>query len=703
MFTITTDTGKIDICISIAEYYADVNCFDDNTLPTASSLNIGLTSEEIINDSFEYYLRLKYKYLLSIGNGENEDEFFNLFDNIDTDIKEKHKKIIFRWSPEFITKEAVILLLRYNQLGQHAIKQWYSDLNEFNEWKDFVINTNSCYIKELPPFMGKHDTRNLKDIDNSKFNEVSSKIMQEYIKLFSNNETDRKLYIKAFLDSIVKVFNVVVVDYLNVKNDYLEFLSVSDINSNTEDFLLDGKNQSYKKGEGITGSALLGDIEEKELFHVGTNYLPNDYRQAGSQSNDYSSAYGVELKSFWVFPLWNNEGAIYAVFRVFNQYNDNDGLSYLERATLLKIARWFEHIWIEINSRILEIKDAEHSFSDNNVEQIYNNIPFRNEIDKKIFEQIISHLKKVNYRKIEKHSMGACFVICKADYIEQCKAKYDEFHVNTKLFNSTKIIKFDEKLSLEIGLLYKTIHPFAAFFLFSSTGEFHGVYNLIRSHTESLSTKTIAELTNEKAVAFLTQGGTESIRIFSERSLLADYYLSGGDGDWRFRLLSDVKKCISFTKINGNTLIDYICNFIFELSFNRIGALLVFSKNEFKSNDSQDHNTLKNAYFTDINIETLKTWASVDGAVISFLDGKIQRYGQLLPFNEKTKLLEYMTGLIKSHQKGSRHTGAAKYSLEHPEDCIIIVSENRGISILYKEYGDHPLMWDDEINNSLKK
>ena len=55
--------------------------------------------------------------------------------------------------------------------------------------------------------------------------------------------------------------------------------------------------------------------------------------------------------------------------------------------------------------------------------------------------------------------------------------------------------------------------------------------------------------------------------------------------------------------------------------------------------------------------------------------------------------------LVESNNCGSRHEKAARYACEHPSDCIIVVSENRSISILH---GPEPIYWRDDPN-PLKK
>lgn len=48
--------------------------------------------------------------------------------------------------------------------------------------------------------------------------------------------------------------------------------------------------------------------------------------------------------------------------------------------------------------------------------------------------------------------------------------------------------------------------------------------------------------------------------------------------------------------------------------------------------------------------------------------------------------------LVNDYNCGSRHEKAARYACEHPNDCVIVVSENRSISILH---GDTPIYWRD--------
>lgn len=708
---IVNDENQIKDYLAFAknarEHSSDENHYPDIIIED----NYNCVSSPHSKDNFISYLKLKYVYFTFIKKGKSEDDLFFEHKISDARLMILYKSIFAELSQDNgVDIETQRLLLRYTQLSDNALSFYYNDLPELRELLNLLLDSDD-YRKLEKIYMGRHDISIFMQVDRNKLYEFLFNCSEIFTSFSYEKKATSDVYFKTFICLLAKYFDAQLVDHMRVyQNDdgscKIEYDFISDENVRKAKDIELRINESYSKGEGISGSLLL--INEKQYnFHVGTNNLRDDNRQSKTHLEKHNKLYGIEIENFWAFPYYDTNGNIIGAFRVINKITpDSNGehlWNYHERATLLYIARWFECQW----NGILKTLDANNNFSIKNNEIFYNSLGL-NWQSKKLFDTIMIHLRTIVIKRIENHYIDACFgVYSEAGaklFLEdkthpeyQMKPVFYE-GVEQVIFDKNKPKDVDKSVLDDISLLYKTIHPYTAFCLFSSNGkngEFHGIRQLVIKAGDIPDINKIHEISKEDdSVIFLAQGEEKSIRIYMKQSLVADYYLSDSSGDWRFRLFSKFEDTLKKTNINSK-IVKYICSVIFELSFKRIGSLLIFS-DCFEPADKDKHNELlTDNYIEHINNSVFLGWASMDGAVICKSDGHVRFAGIILPKNPDEKPLpDYIDRLIAIHQKGSRHTTAAQYSRSHENDCVIVISQNKGISIFHKS---ELLVWDDMI------
>ena len=91
-------------------------------------------------------------------------------------------------------------------------------------------------------------------------------------------------------------------------------------------------------------------------------------------------------------------------------------------------------------------------------------------------------------------------------------------------------------------------------------------------------------------------------------------------------------------------------------------------------------------------MDSLINCAAYDGAVVLNINSnnklEIVQFGVII--NPKKNVNKEYQKLLKTTNSGSRHEKAARYACENKDDYIIVVSENKTISILH---GTKPIYW----------
>lgn len=133
------------------------------------------------------------------------------------------------------------------------------------------------------------------------------------------------------------------------------------------------------------------------------------------------------------------------------------------------------------------------------------------------------------------------------------------------------------------------------------------------------------------------------------------------------------------------------------------GAILVITSNAerdcFNTAQSVD---LQDKSFLEISETQFNTFADFDGAMIIDVaknSALLSRCGVFL--SSQGTLSDEYVDVIKRTASGTRHEKSAMYACTNPNDYVIIISENRSISILK---GDEMFYWRDKlIKNEINK
>jgi DNA integrity scanning protein DisA with diadenylate cyclase activity len=612
------------------------------------------------------------------------------------------KELTDHWDNTIQTNEACVYLLRRNQFGEEAIGEWYSqEINEFVTWTELITTRN---------YLSDHIYS--EDIGNQKFtlNEldwvlsIENEVSKKFIELMESNKQDESEYLLAFLNILQENSGAKICDYLNIDFAHNEVdFKLASLKLSDEERNLLAQEESYHERIGITGSILVPCT--RNHFHVGTNNLQKDPRQSQKQNNDYAKIYKLHdgAKSFWVFPIRDFNNTIVAAFRVVDK-KDGSVWSYSERFSLLAIAEWFSCFWSYTHNflqthNIDDVRKVTYKCCNEGCTQCLGGI------NKEILRKILEHLKSVAHRKVESHSIGASILIIpNKETIESLYIRFPKYPISFDLSTNDM-----DNILEYISLAYKGINPKATMFVYDKGLKYIGVY-LIRDESVNFEqgVKHIGANITE-SVLFTLIGGTYSIRMYCTGKMVADYYHSEVDGVWRFRCIKEINalcKQIYDESFIRAELFNKILEIALELSFDKKGAMIVIC------NDSDLDTKLKDGKraignFEKSNIYNLtnnniQDYATMDGAIILTTDGTIREIGTILPVDEiisdgihndkYEQWCKWKTRLSKK-QKGSRHTTAIKFSIQHPDACIFVISENRGISIFYK---GHALLWDDE-------
>lgn len=323
-------------------------------------------------------------------------------------------------------------------------------------------------------------------------------------------------------------------------------------------------------------------------------------------------------------------------------------------------------------------------------------------LEPKLFLRIIKHIRKIVYQKIENRNVGISIIFfSKVDEVEHRFADYDMQPISIKRDECITDIKtFFEDKKNELKRSYKGVDSKKAFFAF--------VYDkikktLIFKGIRAFGNTTFEKICRDNAVGFNVAEGIPCIRIYHQEELVEDYILSESTGDWVIRIKNDIKNVIKEQVDLLPKDLESLTKIVMQLSYLRIGTILIITSNPEKLEKLKSvatHTLTSLSLEEDLDSELIYQYASNDGAVIIYSESRkrLKAYKLGMVLESQNNYSKYYKELLSNDSCGTRHENAVKYACEHPEDCIIVVSENRSISILH---GDKPIYWRD--NPKLKK
>jgi len=319
------------------------------------------------------------------------------------------------------------------------------------------------------------------------------------------------------------------------------------------------------------------------------------------------------------------------------------------------------------------------------------------------FSNILIHLRRTVYRKVEKRSVGACLVIAKkgsAFHSEELNTVFNKSVIQIEeVTTNDRLDKLDN-----LGKRYYELANSETFiFVYTEDANFQGIYYYKNSETLSQYDK-LKKLTqsNAEIFALFVESDKNCIRMFFYGKHIADYYLKESTGQWYLRFVEDIENYIRILKLNDKAS-TYLSSVILRLSYEKTGAILAFTKEKLKKTDDYKNSdiNINPMYFGRENCSSqIFEFAMKDGAVLL----------HLMPNGDENDAMIYETSAIlsqtdtpkvkacKSEKKqesfGSRHNAARSLASKYKDAAVFVISENRGISFFYD---GKELMLKDEI------
>ena len=515
---------------------------------------------------------------------------------------------------------------------------------------------------------------------------------------------EEEYYLKEFLLAVKEAFKCELCDYLKVSSNerhQLELVTTTvDLKAvasqhpeKTENELRQElvDNQSYSIGEGISGSILLCPFAVPS-FHVGTNNLSEDPRRSILKQELYEIIYsdslkagGGKIRNFWVFPIYN-QGKLVAAFRVVNRLDENGklctgGWPLALRLQLCFIVEWFQKLWLSITSD-QRIKSKDLAAMVKEWQNITNE--FVKQLDLSwvtgsFISKLLQDLERTTIKRIETRTIGCSVVIVNSEEMSNFCNEFKNY--------PTIELKNIKKLS-DVSQHYDDVSPDEAAFVFDQEGKFKTVINL-----DKASEHAVGEITKDyTSVAFLVERDHHSILVFRKGELAAERFLNESIGAWQTRYYAPlIKKVTDSIRNISNPLLERVCKVAWYLSYEHPGAMIIVGGDlqryfEFQKTEIELHSPV--SQLTD---QRFMDFAKKDGAVLITNQGIVYKAGVILKPKTEIHLSDTLDAHIKAQRKGGRHSTGVNVSCACRDAFVIVVSQNRGISILYNASA---LEWD---------
>jgi len=413
--------------------------------------------------------------------------------------------------------------------------------------------------------------------------------------------------------------------------------------------------------------------EDLERRWVGTNNLRLDPRQSLAHTQHWSEATGDAINDYWVFPVFL-DGSLYGAFRVFNRlparwYN---GIPWPEAMLweLREVADWCGGALLPrlaAGVRTRKVTETVHSSA---VQHLKSHLGLE-WIDDDFLVMLVTHLTTVVHRVVEAKSLGCCIgVFANPGAVVGHTASYHA--AGAVAFSSDSAHPLEDAAAA-----YHAINPASGIFVFDGDGVGHAVRQI--GLGESLGLQAMEQLSSEHrdGVIFLLDRGQDCVLVIAHGRVVADYYLSPRNGEWVLRVYEELAdRCMARkpSRVPAEDVRDVLGRAM-DLSYARVGALLILG-DDIPPNTYFEYETVLDS----VNLLSIKPWefidmAGLDGAVHIKPRGRVVAVGALVRTSNGTS--RHRGGV-----EGSRHSSAAAFSAAAPEHMVVVVSENRSISVL---------------------
>lgn len=466
--------------------------------------------------------------------------------------------------------------------------------------------------------------------------------------------------LKHFLEALVRAVGCAWADYLEtgVRRD-LEPI----VTTNSE-----GTRAGYLEGQGISGSAVF--LPEWYFPRcVGTNLLKADPRQSEVHADEYAEY----PSDFWLFPVFDH-GEMIGAFRVVLRNSDLRACgvpwSPLVLRELHDVAMWFE---ATVVPRLVARPSAQRPLTEGLHLDVAKSL--REEcqlgwVPESTLAHFLAHVTSVSHRRVERNSLGCSLGVFPASIAETLVDEYGPY-------NPAGEMRFGGRRSdVEVAAQkYQSVDPALGLFIFDEAGRGYGV---VRTPENDPKWPTRLSKDHDPGLVLQLERGQDCVRLFTTGRVVADYYLSDSTGVWTLRRYQMIEREVE-AKVHGTTAVpnmEFLREVIgraFELSHQRIGAMLILGK-ELDPELVTQSEPLRRVLFTGTGSRVFVDIARRDGAVHITPTKKIVANGVLVQAKR-------MEGGRRS-VGGGRHAAAQSFSGESPDHIVIVVSENRTISVL---------------------
>jgi hypothetical protein len=478
--------------------------------------------------------------------------------------------------------------------------------------------------------------------------------------------------LQAFTVAVASVVNCDFCDFLRWDGDVLRPVA----NSNPTASLAKLMRLPYRKGEGISGSAVLVPCNWPRRY-VGTNDLASDPRGSARHAVAYAGEVGP-IRDYWVFPVFD-DGEVVGAFRVVNRTARRHTAGVPWSAGILRelhaLTVWFESELLpsigtlSTNGRHRRgqgVTDISHGGA---IQSLRSGCGL-DWIDHDFFAELVTHICSVAFRRVEKTSLGCSVGVFAESDLPTIIDRLSHY----KAVGPGEIADLDEA-----GALYPRVSPTAGMFVFGAAG---GPARVVSLHGHAgTGAEAIKQLTRDRdhAAVLMLERGQDCVRVITKGDVAADYYMSDAAGVWTPRIYAPLLKHVLATRPESfpEANVAHAFGLAADLSYMRIGAMIILA-DELPSGVS----LVGGEDFEQLILENLSRdieaadLARIDGAMQINSAGAVVRCGAFVRRKLSTTVEPEQLGAA-----GSRHRAAQDLSAVATDALVFVVSENRPMSV----------------------
>jgi DisA bacterial checkpoint controller nucleotide-binding len=517
------------------------------------------------------------------------------------------------------------------------------------------------------------------------------RVAKDFVAITRDPAHDADAHIQSLIGIVKDEFKCKECDFLSVNEDKdsLGFTaSTASVNPEQQRLL---QAEQYSFGHGITGSLLLATLD-CDTFCVGTNNLDEDERQSPGHRHAFEGPYGA-VANFWVFPIWH-QGHLLGGFRVITRLEEDQktrataGWPLYVRLQLSALAKFVSELWEYLGEGSVGRASRRVEDLDKTRETLTVKLGI-NEVSPRFLEAILEHIETVDLMRIEKRHMGVCIGIVPDQAIFSELREYAVLDSNELRREAPNpAISGCEEVLRWCSRLYNKVAPTYGIFAFDLDGQLLGVYDL-RYRNGKAGIDAIESLSDHDGVTVvLLQRDSSSAGIYREGKKKAEYLLYERFGEWRLRIFDDLRRVVGDVATLQKKVLGELIDSILHLSYHRVGALVVAGPDLVSRLDASGFRI--DARLSSMGPGDFENWAKEDGAVLMSQQGMVEIGGCILNVAEDLVKPD-IRRQIERDQKGGRHQAAARASAAFVDALVLVVSENRGITVFS---GGNIVLWD---------